>query len=249
MISLLSKSSYLQIIERRDLGPLFKELELKQSGAVLGASEPRFKGIDYLVMLDKNQNHYNCRIVKIDTGEIIVGWTGSIDDVAEKCVEKLETEVALKSLKELKNESGLRVTVNFMEDSYNVGDKIEFTVNSEDSDGYLYLIDIQPDGSVVVLLPNKHKVEFKVEEGEGILLPEKLGFSFKATEPVGKDRLIAIVTKTPINIFKFGLKAGDIFTEVPGKSKGALSRGMTVELNQLPSADWGITSAEIMIKK
>ncbi len=249
MISLLSKSSYLQLVERRDLKPLFKELELKQSGAVLGASDSRLKGIDYLIMLDKNQLQYNCRIVKIDTGEIIVGWTGLLSDVADKCIDKIESEVALKSIKALKNDGGLRVSINFRADSYKVGEKIEFIVNSEDSDGYLYLIDIQPDGSVVVLLPNKHKTEFKVHEGEQMLLPDNLGFNFKASEPVGTDRLIAIVTKTPINIFKFGLKAGESITEVPEKSKGVLSRGMSVELNQLPADDWGISSAEIIITK
>jgi len=249
MISLLSRSSYLQIIERKDLAPLFKELELKQTGAVLGASDSRLKGIDYLIMLDKNQNQYNSRIVKVETGEIVVGWTDSIDVIAERCIEKLEAEVNLRSIAELKNDQGFKVSINFSKESYKIGDRIEFTITSEDTSGYLYLIDIQPDGSVVVLLPNRQKDSFKIEKGEKILIPEALGFNIKASGPVGTDKLIAVVTKKPIDIFKFGLNAGDNFTEVSGKTKGTLSRGMNVELIQLPAKDWGISSATIVIKK
>ena len=249
MISLLSRSPYLQLIERRDLAPLLKELALKQTGAVLGASDSRLKGIDYLIMVDRNQHEYHCRIVNTETGEIIVGFTGFIDNIADRCIERLETEVSLKSITDLKNESGLRVSINFRADSYSIGEKIEFTVISEDSDGYLYLLDIQPDGSVIVLLPNRQNANYKITEGESVLVPNDLGFTIKATEPAGEDKVIAIVTKRPINIFKFGLNAGDTITDVQGKTKGIFSRGMSVELSQLPAKDWGISSAPILIKK
>ncbi|HPS57272.1 MAG TPA: DUF4384 domain-containing protein [Spirochaetota bacterium] len=249
MTSLLSKSSYLQLIERRDLGPLFKELELAQSGAVLGASDSRLKGIDYLIMVDKSEHQYYCRIVKVETGEIIVNFDGFISDIAMNCRERLETEISLKSLDSLKNPKGISISIIPSADSYKTGEKIEFSVISEDSDGYLYILDRQPDGSVVILLPNGHKKEYKIQEGEKVTIPGDLGFSIKASEPVGIDKLIVIVTKKPINIFKFGLNAGENYTEVNDKSKEALSRGMTLELDKLPDSEWGISFKEIPIKK
>ncbi len=248
-ISLMSKSRYLQLIERKDLRPLFQELELKQSGAVLGASDTRLKGIDYLVMVDKDEYKYNCRIVKADTGVIIAAFTGFIEEIAGKCIDRLETDVSLKAIESLKNEEGLRVTIELRSSSYKVGEKVEFNVISGDEDVYLYLLDRQPDGTVVVLLPTSNQKEYKIEAGEPVLIPGNLGFSIRATEPAGRDKVIAIVTRRPINIFKFGLTTGNYYSEARGGAKESLSRGMAVELTKLPAKDWGIISEEIEIRK
>lgn len=249
MISLMSKSVYLQLIERKDLSPLFKELELKQAGAVLGASDSRLKGIDYLLMIDRLQHHYSCRIVKVDTGEILVGFKGFLEELAEKCIERLETDVSLKAIEKLTNEEGLRISIIFRADSYKIGEKVEFNVISEDKDGYLYLLDRQPDGSVIVILPNAARKEYRIKAGEPVLIPANLGFSIRAAEPAGVDKVIAIVTKNPINIFKFGLNAGEWYSEARGAAKNILSRGMALELAKLPAKEWGIASEKIVIKK
>ncbi len=71
MTSFLSKSSSLQVIERRDLAPLFKELELKQAGAVSGKTDSQIKGIDYLIIVDEIWNGHSARIVRLIQGRFL----------------------------------------------------------------------------------------------------------------------------------------------------------------------------------
>lgn len=249
MVSLLTKSEYLQVIERKDLASLFKELELKQSGAVLGPSDSRLKGIEYLIMIDTYEHKHGARIVKAETGEIIVSWTGFISELAQNCMDKLESEASLKNIAAMKNDEGIEIQVNFSRDSYTTGGRIEFTVISS-SDGYLYVLDVQPDGSVIVLVPNQNsKGPIAIAEGEIVEIPGRLGFKMKAGPPYGIDTIKVIVTKSRIDIFKFGLNAGKNYTEVRGGDREKLTRGISVELENLPSSDWGITSKQIEIKE
>lgn len=249
MVSMLTKSVSLQVIERRDLGPLFKELELKQSGAVLGPSDSRLKGIDYLIMVENCGHKYSARIVKAETGEIVVSWTGFIGELAENCVNKLESEVSLKNLAHIENNEGIDIEINFPMDYYTSGSRIEFTVIPS-SDGYLYILDVQPDGTVVVLVPNQNtKGPIEVSDGEVIDIPGRLGFRMKAAPPYGIDTIKVIVTRKKIDIFRFGLSSGKDYTEVTGKDRENLSRGVVVELENLPAEDWGIASKQIEIRE
>jgi len=249
MVSLLTRSEYLQVIERRDLGSLFKELELKQSGAVLGPSDSRLKGIEYLIMIDTFEHKHSARIVKAETGEIVVSWTGFISELAQNCIDKLESEASLKNIALMQNDEGIEIDINFSKDYYTTGSRIEFTVVSS-SDGYLYIIDVQPDGNVIVLVPNQNtKGPIAVEEGEPVEIPGRLGFKMKAGQPYGIDTIKVIVTKKKIDIFRFGLNAGKDYTEVTGKDRDKLSRGISVELENLPASDWGIASKQIEIKE
>ncbi len=247
MVSLLTKSKALQVVERRDLAPLFKEIELKQAGAVLGPSDSRLKGIDYLIMVDRAEHKYSARIVKAETGEIVVSWTGFIDELAENCISKLEGEVSLRNLANMKNDEGIGIEVTFSSESYRVGSKIEFTVIS-DSDGFLYVLDVQPDGTVIVLVPNQNtKGPIEIKEGEVVSIPGRLGFKLRAGQPYGVDTIKVVVTKKKIDIFRFGLVSGKDYTEVKGDDREKLSRGVVVELENLPASDWGISSSEIKI--
>lgn len=249
VVSLLTKSEYLQVIERKDLASLFKELELKQAGAVLGPSDSRLKGIEYLIMIDTYEHKHGARIVKAETGEIIVSWTGFISELAQNCIDKLESEASLKNIAAMKNDDGIEIQVNFSRNSYTTGSRIEFTVISS-SDGYLYVLDVQPDGSVIVLVPNQNsKGPIAIEEGETVEIPGRLGFKMKAGPPYGIDTIKVIVTKSRIDIFKFGLNAGKNYTEVRGGDREKLTRGISVELENLPSSDWGIVSKQIEIKE
>ena len=109
---------------------------------------------------------------------------------------------------------------------------------------------MQPDGSVIVLVPNQNsKGPIAIEEGETVEIPGRLGFKMKAGPPYGIDTIKVIVTKSRIDIFKFGLNAGKNYTEVRGGDREKLTRGISVELENLPSSDWGIVSKQIEIKE
>lgn len=249
MVSLLTKSEALQVIERRDLTPLFQELALKQSGAVFGPSDSRLKGIDYLIMMERSGHKYSARIVKAETGEIVVSWTALLNELAENCINKLEGEVSLRNMSRMENSDGIDVEINFPKDYYPAGTRIEFTVISSE-DGFMYILDVQPDGNVYVLVPNQNtNGPIEVEAGEAVEIPGRLGFRLKAGEPYGIDTIKVIVTKKKIDIFRFGLNTCKNYTEVKGEDRDKLSRGVVVELENLPDSEWGIGSRQIEIRE
>jgi len=248
MVSLLTKSGTLQVIERRDLTPLIREIELSQSGVVDGKSESLLKGIDYLVMMEKIGNRFSARIVRSDTGQILVSWTGTINELAENCISKLESDVALKNLSQMDNDKGIDVEINFARDFYPAGSKIEFTVEASEN-GFMYVIDVQPDGNVYVLVPNANTGPIEIAAGEVVEIPGRLGFRMTAGEPFGIDTVKVIVTKKKIDIFRFSLNMGKDYTEVKDKERENLSRGVILELKKIPDSDWGIGSKQIEIRK
>ncbi len=98
-------------------------------------------------------------------------------------------------------------------------------------------------------MPNANTGPIKIASGEIVELPGKLGFRMTAGEPYGVDTVKVIVARKKIDIFKFGLDMGKNYTEVKGKNRESLSRGISLELENIPDSDWGIGSKEIEIRK
>jgi secreted trypsin-like serine protease len=67
-----------------------------------------------------------------------------------------------------------------------------FTVNSS-VPGTLILIDINADGEVVQLFPNKFSKDRQIVANQSFVIPDNTNYSLPAQEPVGKGRLVAIV--------------------------------------------------------
>ncbi|GGJ28980.1 caspase family protein [Deinococcus roseus] len=85
--------------------------------------------------------------------------------------------------------------------SYKLGERISMKVRSSKA-GYLNIIEFDPDGSLVVVFPNKYNDKNQVRANEVITLPGlRYGnFDFVAVEPVGKSRVLALVTSQPLNL-------------------------------------------------
>jgi len=95
-----------------------------------------------------------------------------------------------------KNSAQLRVKI-LPSTTFNLGDKMQFTIKSQRT-GYLFLLDINSKGQLMVLFPNKYskKVnrESVLEAGQTITIPDdSYNFDFEAQEPTGKGLLLALL--------------------------------------------------------
>lgn len=93
-----------------------------------------------------------------------------------------------------------------------LGEQLRFKVRSSIA-GRLALIDINADGEVVLIFPNKYVTSptvGRIEAGQTILVPDTgYGFpAFQAVEPVGKSRMIALVTPETFQIERFLAASG-----------------------------------------
>jgi hypothetical protein len=93
----------------------------------------------------------------------------------------------------------VRVDVDHKDRVYRTGDLLTATVRSERA-GYLYLFNVDVDGEVTCLFPNKSQSNNKIEANTDIVVPDpnKPDFRIRVDEPTGRELLKAIVTTQPL---------------------------------------------------
>ena len=84
-------------------------------------------------------------------------------------------------------------------DKVKVGDAAKFAVTS-DIAGRVLLIDINAKGEVVQLSPNEYSGAKRIEPGSPITVPSDGSFIIRVQEPLGRDKLIAIVVPDAFNM-------------------------------------------------
>lgn len=102
---------------------------------------------------------------------------------------------------------------------FRVNDPIELRVYSEVS-GYLTLLDVAPDGSLTVLVPNAGSRRVEIQADAELELPGPgMDLTFRAAPPPGRGTVVAIVTGAPLE-FEYGpsgfasLDRGEQFLQV-----------------------------------
>lgn len=104
-----------------------------------------------------------------------------------------------RKVEQLAEGGGLRVLVD--KKTYVEGDKMVMRVQIPE-EGYLNLINVGPDDVPTVLFPNQFHQDNKVAAGTVSLPTEKMDFDLVARAPYGANLLVAVVTKTPLNLFQ-----------------------------------------------
>ncbi|GEM47303.1 caspase family protein [Deinococcus cellulosilyticus] len=102
---------------------------------------------------------------------------------------------------QLVNKTQFKVEAQASQPSYKLGERISFKVRSSKA-GYLNIIELDPNGNLVVVFPNTYNDKNQIRANEVITLPGlRYGnFDFTAIEPVGKSRVLALVTSQPLNL-------------------------------------------------
>ena len=84
---------------------------------------------------------------------------------------------------------------------YNVGERIEIFVKPS-KDAYILVYDINVDGKVTLIFPNKYESNNFVRANTIKKIPSKSTYSLRVSPPYGKEFIQVIASTTPIPIFK-----------------------------------------------
>ena len=125
--------------------------------------------------------------------------------------------------------------------AYRVGDKISIsaTVNR---DAYVYLFNVNPDGSVDQILPNRLSGENFVKANTTTTFPAAdANFTYTVGGPIGQNKVLALASLTPLNLSQISefKTAQDQFATV--KTQGGqtgLAQALSIVVNPLPQNSW-----------
>lgn len=116
--------------------------------------------------------------------------------------------------------------------NYRLGDSIYFYFRAE-RDCYLNLVDIASDGEIRLIFPNRFHSDHYVRGGVTHRIPgENYGFSFEVEPPTGAERVYAIASTLPLNIFAHDFSQEAFVTLTRGKTRGSKVRGIGVKLDR-----------------
>jgi hypothetical protein len=81
-----------------------------------------------------------------------------------------------------------------VKDSYKLGDRIDFLVNSE-QDGKLWIVRVDPNDEVSMLFPHDYAKDNKIKANENLQIPSNgASWHLEASKPLGKSIVAFIVT-------------------------------------------------------
>ena len=122
-------------------------------------------------------------------------------------------------------------------------DKLSFTVSSS-RDGYVQVLVLGPDGTLLLLFPNAQSADNAIKAGQTLTLPQP-SWLLDTVEPAGREDFLVVVSAQPRDYSGLSKDYDYIFLKLPIGSRGAeLAAGWTRPtplliggLKSCPSAD------------
>lgn len=115
----------------------------------------------------------------------------------------LRKEAAAKRLADMENPAqpfGVSLRMGGGKTAFGVGETVSFHATSE-RDGYLTLVDLGTDGTVVMLFPNAHQPAMRISAGQTLSFPtEDMDFELVVNPPMGRGMVRAFVTPEPLDV-------------------------------------------------
>ena len=158
--------------------------------------------------------------------------------------EQIEKLVAAKPYK-----SPFNVKVWTDKKKYQIGEKITFSVKAEEN-GYLTLLDINPQGEIVVIYPNRFHRDNFIQAGVTYKVPrERDNFALGVSGPAGQERIKAIVTLNSASLLKLD-HDGDPKSVRAGTTFGTKTiQTLLKQLDSMDGSSWAEAQSEIFIFK
>ncbi|OLV17932.1 DUF4384 domain-containing protein [Deinococcus marmoris] len=124
--------------------------------------------------------------------------------------------------------------------AYKVGDKavISATVNR---DAYVYLFNVNPDGSVDQILPNRLSEANFVKANTTRSFPAPGDkFTFDIAGPIGQNKVLALASLTELNLGQISSfkTTQDQFATVNAKSQAGLAQALSIVVTPIPQNSW-----------
>ena len=122
-------------------------------------------------------------------------------------------------------------------------DKLAFNIQSS-RDGYVQVLVLGPDGSLLLLFPNAQSSDNRIKAGQSMRLPQA-NWPLDTVEPAGREEFLVVVSAQPRDYSGLSKERDYIFLKLPTGQKGAeLATGWTRStplllggLKVCPSAD------------
>ena len=156
--------------------------------------------------------------------------------------EQLEKLVAAKPYK-----SPFNVKVWTDKKKYQIGEKITFSVKAEEN-CYLTLLDINPQGEITVIYPNRFHRDNFIQAGVTYQVPrERDNFALDVRGPAGQERIKAIVTLNKVSLLKLDLNKG--FHSVQGGTTRGLRdiQAISKKIIFFDDSEWAEAYTKIVI--
>lgn len=264
----LVKYKFIKVIERSLLKEVLKEIEFGQTGLVDQTSvidAGKLYGIEIMITGVIKDSSVSARAIHVQTGKVIsssfITDVNQIEKLGYELVKDIEVFLTRENLKTLRNNSPQIETKFWIEqdnkvvvvpgkvNKLNIGSSIVFHFISN-KNGYLTVIDIQPNGDVVILYPNKLNKNNKIKANIEYSIPSKDdGFQFALCEPAGRDTAVAFFTTKKVEWLDQKKLTGENFWSVKKFEKFHLSRGIELKTTKLKKKDWETHVLELDVAK
>jgi|GEM_PF-1433693 len=124
--------------------------------------------------------------------------------------------------------------------NYNVGDRITIYA-SVNADAYVYLFNVNPDGTIDQVLPNRFASGgnfVKANTTKQFPAPGDR-FSFDVGGPAGLNKVLALASKTQLNLDQIStFKSGQAFATVNVKGQQQFAQALSIVVNPVPQDSW-----------
>ncbi|MBB6099098.1 hypothetical protein HNR42_002534 [Deinobacterium chartae] len=125
---------------------------------------------------------------------------------------------------------------------YYPGERIRLYVSTT-RDAYVYLFNVDPNGQVDLILPNRYSGGDNFVRGgtTKVFPPSNAGFTFDIATPYGVNKVLALASTTPLNLddiarFRSGQNSG--FAEVTVRTQTGLAQALSIVVNPIPQNSW-----------
>jgi len=133
--------------------------------------------------------------------------------------------------------------------SYFPGERIQIST-TVDQDAYVYLFNVDPNGQVDMILPNRYAggANYVKANTTKVFPAPGAGFTFDIAAPYGLNKVLSLASRTPLNIeqlSQFKTQQGSFQTGIQGQ--GQLAQALSIVVNPvaqpIPQNSWDSATA------
>lgn len=125
--------------------------------------------------------------------------------------------------------------------NYLPGERIRL-YTSVNQDAYVYLFNVDPQGQVDLILPNRYAggANFLKANTTKVFPDAQDGFTFDIAAPYGLNKVLAVASSTPLNLDQIAtFKAGqNSFATVNVQGQQQLAQALSIVVNPVPQNTW-----------
>ena len=130
--------------------------------------------------------------------------------------------------------------------AYAPGEKIRL-YTSVTQDAYVYLFNVDPQGQVDLILPNRYQGGANFLKANAVKVFPAAGdpFSFDIAAPYGVNKVLAVASRTPLNLDQIAtFKSGqNSFASVKVTGQQGLAQALSIVVTPLPQNTWVTATA------